>query len=122
MGQEFAFVAYDRSEFLHDLLSYKGMSREARIRKREADIKKAEKEAAKVLGAAESADSDEPAAEPPLDVVAGLGDPSDAASPGTDATDDTTSRGAPAPTPPPPPCFGKNFRACGAKKFRSLRR
>ena len=50
MGQEFAFVSYDRSEFLHDLLSYKGMSREARIRKREADIKKAEKEAAKAMG------------------------------------------------------------------------
>ena len=44
MGTEFAYVSYDRSEFVHDLLSYKGMSREVRIRKREADIKKAEKE------------------------------------------------------------------------------
>ena len=61
MGQEFAFVAYDRSEFLHDLLSYKGMSREARIRKREADIKKAEKEAAKAVAAAESAENAETA-------------------------------------------------------------
>ena len=55
MGTEFAFVSYDRSEFNHDLLSYKGMSREARIRKREADIKKAEKEAAKAAAAAEKA-------------------------------------------------------------------
>ena len=48
------------SAFLADypvggLLSYKGMSREARIRKREADIKKAEKEAAKAAAAAEKA-------------------------------------------------------------------
>ena len=57
MGTEFAFVSYDRSEFNHDLLSYRGMSREARIRKREADIKKAEKEAAKALKAAAAAEA-----------------------------------------------------------------
>jgi NADH-quinone oxidoreductase subunit I len=57
MGTEFAFVSYDRSEFNHDLLSYRGMSREARIRKREADIKKAEKEAVKALKAAAAAEA-----------------------------------------------------------------
>ena len=47
MGQEFAFVSHDRSEFLHDLLSYKGMAREAKIRMIEAEEKKRAKEAAK---------------------------------------------------------------------------
>ena len=47
MGTEYAFVAYDRSEFKHDLLSFKGMAREARIRLREAEAKKASKEAAR---------------------------------------------------------------------------
>jgi len=47
MGTEFAFVSYDRSEFLHDLLSYKGMAREAKVRMVEAEKKKAAKEAAK---------------------------------------------------------------------------
>ena len=32
MGTEYAFVTYDRSELLHDLLSFKGMDRGARIR------------------------------------------------------------------------------------------
>ncbi|MFT7484222.1 MAG: formate hydrogenlyase subunit 6/NADH:ubiquinone oxidoreductase subunit I [Candidatus Paceibacteria bacterium] len=44
MGTEFAFVTEDRSELNLDLLSYKGMSRDARIRMKEAEIKKAEKE------------------------------------------------------------------------------
>jgi len=47
MGTEFAFVTEDRSEFNLDLLSYKGMSRDARIRMKEAAEKKAAKEAAK---------------------------------------------------------------------------
>ncbi len=54
MGTEYAFVSYDRSEFNHDLLSYKGMSREAHLRmleniekEKEKEAKKAAKEAAK---------------------------------------------------------------------------
>ena len=55
MGTEFAFVSEDRSEFVHDLLSYKGMSRDARTRMIEADKKKAAKAAAKAAKAAEKA-------------------------------------------------------------------
>ncbi len=55
MGTEFAFVTFDRSEFVHDLLSFKGMAKEAKIRLREATKKKAEKEAAKAKKAAEKA-------------------------------------------------------------------
>jgi len=47
MGTEFAFVSFDRSEFKHDLLSFKGMDRAARVRMKEAEAKKAAKEAAK---------------------------------------------------------------------------
>jgi len=47
MGTEFAFVSYDRSEFKHDLLSYKGMARDAQTRMVEATAKKAAKAAAK---------------------------------------------------------------------------
>ena len=47
MGTEFAFVSYDRSEFVHDLLSYRGMSRDAKTRMLEADAKKKAKEEAK---------------------------------------------------------------------------
>jgi hypothetical protein len=47
MGTEFAFVTYDRSELKHDLLSFKGMAKEARIRMKEAEEKKRAKEAAK---------------------------------------------------------------------------
>jgi NADH-quinone oxidoreductase subunit I len=47
MGQEFAFVTDDRSEFLVSLLSYKGMDRAARVRMKEAAKKKKEKAAAK---------------------------------------------------------------------------
>ena len=47
MGTEYAFVTYDRSELLLDLLSFKGMAREAKVRMVEADKKKAAKEEAK---------------------------------------------------------------------------
>jgi NADH-quinone oxidoreductase subunit I len=47
MGPEFAFVSFDRSEFRHDLLSYKGMAREAKVRMLEAEEKKKAKEEAK---------------------------------------------------------------------------
>lgn len=55
MGKEYAFVSFDRSEFVLDLLSYKGMDRAARIRMREAEEKKKLKEAAKAKKAAEKA-------------------------------------------------------------------
>ena len=47
MGTEFAFVSFDRSEFVHDLLSYRGMSRDAKTRMIEAEKKKKAKEEAK---------------------------------------------------------------------------
>ena len=47
MGTEFAFVSYDRSELVHDLLSYRGMSRDAKTRMIEAEKKKKAKEEAK---------------------------------------------------------------------------
>ncbi|MFT5288801.1 MAG: NADH-quinone oxidoreductase subunit I [Planctomycetota bacterium] len=75
MGTEFAFVSYDRSEFKHDLLSYKGMARDAQTRMVEAEAKKAAKAAAKkakaeAKAAAEKKDSgdakkDEPAKDEP---------------------------------------------------------
>jgi NADH-quinone oxidoreductase subunit I len=52
MGTEFALVTTDRSELNHDLLSFKGMDRAAKIRMKEAEVKKAEKEAAKAAKAA----------------------------------------------------------------------
>lgn len=52
MGTEYAFVSFDRSEFKHDLLSYKGMDRAAKARMKEAEAKKAAKEAAKAAKAA----------------------------------------------------------------------
>lgn len=55
MGTEFALVTTDRSELNFDLLSYKGMAREAKIRMREAEAKKAAKEAAKKAAADEKA-------------------------------------------------------------------
>jgi len=61
MGTEFAFVSNDRSEFVHDLLSYRGMSRDARARMIEAEKKKAAKAAAKA--AKEAAKSAEGGAE-----------------------------------------------------------
>jgi NADH-quinone oxidoreductase subunit I len=68
MGTEFALVTYDRSELKLDLLSYKGMDRGARLRMREAEVKKKEKEAAKAAKvAAGEAPADEPAEEPDED-------------------------------------------------------
>ena len=55
MGTEFALVVEDRSELNHDLLSFKGMDRAAKIRMREAEEKKKAKEAAKAKKAAEEA-------------------------------------------------------------------
>ena len=52
MGTEFAFVSADRSEIKHDLLSYKGMDKAAKIRMREAEAKKKAKEEAKAAKAA----------------------------------------------------------------------
>ena len=66
MGTEFAFVSYDRSEFKHDLLSFKGMDRAARIRMKEAEAKKAAKEAAKAKAGADAPAADE-SAEPPAE-------------------------------------------------------
>ena len=63
MGTDFAFTVFDRSELVLDLLSYKGMSREARIRKKEAEEKKAAKEAAKAAKAAGAADKSASAAD-----------------------------------------------------------
>ena len=55
MGTEFAFVSYDRSEFVHDLLSYRGMARDAKTRMVEATAKKKAKEEAKKAKAAAKA-------------------------------------------------------------------
>ena len=68
-GTEFAFATTDRSELVHNLLSYKGMSREAKARMLEAEEKKRKKEEAKKAKAAakaaaeggEAAAADEPA-------------------------------------------------------------
>jgi hypothetical protein len=65
MGTEYAFVSFDRSEFKHDLLSFKGMDRAARDRMKEAEAKKAAKEAAKAKAGAkgEGASAEPPAGE-----------------------------------------------------------
>ena len=55
MGTEYAFVSYDRSEFNLDLLSFKGMAREAKVRMLEAEAKKKAKEEAKAAKAAAEA-------------------------------------------------------------------
>src|SRR5688572_24817805 len=47
MGTEYAFVTTDRSEFNLDLLSFKGMAREAKTRMLEAEVKAKAKEEAK---------------------------------------------------------------------------
>jgi len=47
MGTEYAMVSEDRSDFLYDLLSYKGMARDAKVRMKEAEEKKKAKAAAK---------------------------------------------------------------------------
>ena len=56
MSTEFALVTFDRSELVLDLLSYRGMSREARVRKKEAEVKKAAKAAAKAKAEAKAAE------------------------------------------------------------------
>jgi len=62
MGTEYAFVSYDRSEFNLDLLSFKGMAREAKVRMLEAEAKKKAKEEAKAAkAAAEAAEAGEAA-------------------------------------------------------------
>ncbi|MFN0242639.1 MAG: NuoI/complex I 23 kDa subunit family protein [Planctomycetota bacterium] len=63
MGTEFAFVSFDRSEFKHDLLSFKGMAKEARIRMKEVEEKKKRKAAALAAGVPFLEADDEP--EPP---------------------------------------------------------
>lgn len=75
MGTEFAFVSYDRSEFKHDLLSFKGMDRAARIRMKEAEAKKKAKEEAKARKAAEGGDANGAPAAPQDD--GGDGDAAD---------------------------------------------
>ena len=47
MGTEYAMVSDDRSEFLYDLLSYRGMARDAKVRMKDAEEKKKAKAAAK---------------------------------------------------------------------------
>jgi NADH-quinone oxidoreductase subunit I len=58
MGTEYAFVSFDRSEFKHDLLSFKGMDRAAKQRMKEAEAKKAAKDAAKAAADAAKAAGD----------------------------------------------------------------
>jgi len=60
-GKEFALVTYDRKELILDLLSYRGLSDEAKVRLAEAEKEKAAKEAAKAAKAAAGA---KPAAAP----------------------------------------------------------
>lgn len=55
MGTEFALATEDRSELNHDLLSFKGMAPDARVRMKEAAVKKAAKAAAKEAAAAQKA-------------------------------------------------------------------
>jgi NADH-quinone oxidoreductase subunit I len=47
MGPEYSYVVTDRKDLMHNLLSYRGMSREAKVRMIEAEKKKKAKEAAK---------------------------------------------------------------------------
>jgi hypothetical protein len=55
MGTEFAWATTDRKDLLLDLLSYRGMSRDARVRMIEAKKAKAAKAAAKKAKAAKEA-------------------------------------------------------------------
>ncbi|MEW6073517.1 MAG: NADH-quinone oxidoreductase subunit I [Planctomycetota bacterium] len=52
MGTEFAMVSEDRRDFVYDLLSYRGMARDAKVRMAEAEKAKQAKEAAKKAKAA----------------------------------------------------------------------
>ena len=76
MGTEFAFVSYDRSEFVHDLLSYRGMSRDAKTRMLEAEVKKKAKEEAKK--AKEAAKAAAQAAQEGKETAGGKGEVSEA--------------------------------------------
>jgi len=53
-GKEFSFVTYDRDELVLDLLSYKGLSDDAKKRIEIADAEKAKKEAAKAAAKAKT--------------------------------------------------------------------
>jgi len=100
MGTEFAFVTYDRSELKHDLLSYKGMAKEARIRMKEAEAKKKEKEAAKAAAGAKGAPepvADEGEAEAKAKAKEEAKKAKEAAKAAAEAG------GAPPPPPPAPP-------------------
>jgi NADH-quinone oxidoreductase subunit I len=66
MGTEYAFVTFDRSEFNLDLLSFKGMAREAKTRMLEAEVKAKAKEEAKLAKAAAAKTAE--ASAPPADV------------------------------------------------------
>lgn len=55
MGQEYTYITTERSDLIHNLLSYRGMSREAKVRMIEAQKAKAAKEAAKAAKAAKEA-------------------------------------------------------------------
>ncbi|MCZ6598088.1 MAG: hypothetical protein O7B99_10645, partial [Planctomycetota bacterium] len=83
MGTEFAFVSFDRSEFNLDLLSYKGMAREAKVRMIEAEKKKAAKEKAKQAKEAAQA-----AEEGAATAAAKAGEPSEPSEPSGDGGGD----------------------------------
>ena len=61
MGTEYAFVAFDRSEFKHDLLSFKGMDKAAKLRMRAAEAKKKAKAEALARGEKYVEEPEEPA-------------------------------------------------------------
>jgi NADH-quinone oxidoreductase subunit I len=61
MGTEFAFVSFDRSEFKHDLLSFKGMAREAKQRMLAAQERKRLREEAIARGETPEPEAEEPA-------------------------------------------------------------
>jgi NADH-quinone oxidoreductase subunit I len=61
-GKEFSMVTYDRKELIYDLLTYKGMSDEAKERLAQAEKEKAAKEAAKAAAKAATAPPATPAA------------------------------------------------------------
>jgi len=63
-GKEFAMVTYDRKELVHDLLSYKGLSPEAKVRLEVAEKEKAAKEAAKAAAKSAAAAAAAPPAPP----------------------------------------------------------
>lgn len=74
MGTEFALVTEDRSELNHDLLSFKGMAPDARVRMKEAEVKKAAKAAAKEAAAAQKAQEAEAGENSAEDAASSEGD------------------------------------------------